>query len=78
MILQRILSVIRFLASRGLAFRGSEDRLGSKHNGNYLGLLELLAEFDPCLKSHIDKYGKRAVDQYHISAKIFAMNLSKF
>lgn len=47
------------MASRGLAFRGSEDRLGSKHNGNYLGLLELLAEYDPCLKSHIDKYGNK-------------------
>lgn len=56
-VLQRVVSVIKFLASRGLAFRGNDEILGSQHNGNYLGILELLAEYDPFLSSHLAKYG---------------------
>jgi hypothetical protein len=54
-ILERIVEVIRFVAERGLAFRGHDEKLGSKSNGNYLGLLELLAKFDPFLSAHIEK-----------------------
>lgn len=54
-LLKRILSVIRFLTSRGLPFRGDNEQFGNSHNGNYLGALELLAEYDPFLKSHIEQ-----------------------
>ena len=57
-VLQRVVSVIRTLAERGLAFRGGDERFGSPHNGNFLGILELIAEFDPFLASHIKQYGK--------------------
>lgn len=42
-ILRRTIAVITFLAERGLAFRGSDEIIGSKHNGNYrtLGILEV-------------------------------------
>lgn len=56
-ILKRILSVIRFLASRGLAFRGEDETLGSEKNGNFLGSLELLSEYDPLLARHLKEYG---------------------
>ncbi|XP_065662667.1 zinc finger MYM-type protein 1-like [Hydra vulgaris] len=52
-ILNRIVAVIRFLAGRGLAFRGHNEVIGSSNNGNYLGILELLTQFDPVLKQHI-------------------------
>lgn len=58
-ILKRILSAIRFLSSRGLPFRGKNELLGNSHNGNYLGTLELLAEWDPLLKSHLENYGNK-------------------
>lgn len=54
-VLQRIISAIKFLATRELAFRGTHERIGEKHNGNYLGLLELISEYDPFLKDHINK-----------------------
>lgn len=37
-------------------FRGDNEVFGSQHNANYLEILELLAESDPFLKSHIGKY----------------------
>ena len=58
-VLERIVAVITFIAERGLAFRGDDEVLGSMHNGNYLGILELLAKFDPFLQEHIKNYGQK-------------------
>ncbi|CAG4963065.1 unnamed protein product [Parnassius apollo] len=58
-VLRRITDTIKFLASRGLAFRGENERFGSSQNGNYLGILELLSEYDPFLKEHINTYGNK-------------------
>ena len=54
-VLARVLSVIKFLSSRGPAFRGSSERVGSPQNGNFLGILELLAEYDTFFAEHIQK-----------------------
>uniref|UniRef100_A0A8C5GFL1 TTF-type domain-containing protein n=1 Tax=Gouania willdenowi TaxID=441366 RepID=A0A8C5GFL1_GOUWI len=58
-VLRRVVAVIKFLSERGLPFRGDDELLGSPHNGNYLGILELLAQFDPFLKEHLQKYGQK-------------------
>ena len=58
-VLRRVVAVIQFLSERGLAFRGDNEVLGSPHNGNYLGILELLSQFDPFLAKHIKKYGNK-------------------
>jgi hypothetical protein len=58
-VLQRVVSVVKFLSSRGLAFRGENENIGSQHNGNYLGVLELIAQYDPFLSSHLAKYGNQ-------------------
>ncbi|XP_067119565.1 zinc finger MYM-type protein 1-like [Centruroides vittatus] len=40
-----------------LAFRGSNELFSECQNGNYIGALEYLAEFDEFLASHIKQYG---------------------
>lgn len=60
-VLKRVVAVIKSLASRGLPFRGHEEKFGSLHNGNYLMLLELIAEFDPFLEEHISKFGNKGI-----------------
>lgn len=50
--LKRIISVIKFLAERGLTFRDSKV-VGSPHNGNYIDLVELIAKFDVFMTQHI-------------------------
>uniref|UniRef100_A0A8C5N011 DUF4371 domain-containing protein n=1 Tax=Leptobrachium leishanense TaxID=445787 RepID=A0A8C5N011_9ANUR len=52
-LVNRLLSVIILLAERGLAFRGDVQNIGSPHNGNYLGILETVSEYDPFLAQHI-------------------------
>jgi hypothetical protein len=56
-VLKRIIAVIKFVASRGLALRGYNQTIGSARNGNYLGITELLSQCDPFLCEHIKKYG---------------------
>ena len=58
-LLERIIEVVKFLAERGLAFRGNDEKIGSHHNGNYLGLLELLAKFDPFMAEHIKAHANK-------------------
>ena len=58
-VLERVVAVIITLAERGLPFRGDEEKFGSPHNGNYLGLLELIAKFDPFLANHIEEFGNK-------------------
>ena len=52
-IFKRILHVVLFLGKRGLPFRGSVEYIGDSRNGDFLGLLELLAKFDSLLCSHL-------------------------
>ena len=59
--MERITAVICTLAERGLPFRGDNERFGSTNNGSYLGLLELVAKFDPFLLAHINRYGKSGI-----------------
>ena len=58
-VFQRTVSVIKFLCVRGLAFRGKDELVGSPHNGNYLGLLELISQHDPFLAEHIRLYANK-------------------
>jgi len=57
MVLTRLVSIIKFLCKRGLALRGDNELIGSRSNENYLGLLELIAEYDEFLKKHIQETG---------------------
>lgn len=69
-ILRRIIDVILFLGERGLAFRGSTQRIGHPDNGNFLGIIELLSHYDPLLREHVTKVaesqakGKRLAVHY--------------
>lgn len=52
-LLERLLNVTLFLASRNLSFRGNTNRLDEPDNGNFLGLVELLAKYDTILHDHL-------------------------
>nr|XP_047132686.1 uncharacterized protein LOC124811345 [Hydra vulgaris] len=56
-VLRRTVGVVKFLAERGLQLCGHEEKIGSVHNGNFMGILELLALYDFFLVTHIDKHG---------------------
>ena len=55
-VLCRVVNVVKLLATHGLAFRGSEEKIGSKTNRNFLGITELISQYDPFLAEHLVKY----------------------
>ena len=58
-VLTRVIDVLVLLAARGLAIRGSDEKIGSVHNGNFLGIIELLSKYDAFLAAHLEKYGNK-------------------
>lgn len=48
-VLHRIVNVTLTLASCNLAFRGHREQIGKTNSGNFLAIIELLAEYDPVL-----------------------------
>ena len=70
-VLRHVIAVIRTLAECGWAFQATEERFGSWQNRNFLGMLELISQFNPFLTGHISKYsnsGKR--NPYYVSKTI--------
>ena len=65
-VLKRFVAVVKFLCERGLPLRGGNEVFGSSQNGNFLGLLELLAQLDDFLADHICRFGNsgRGVPSY--------------
>lgn len=54
-LLERLLDVTLFLASRNIAFRGDNAEFGNTHNGMFLGMIEFVSRYDSILREHVDK-----------------------
>ena len=59
-----------FLGERALAFRGSTQCVGDVHNGNFLGLLELISH-DPILREHVTNVQKSHGKGKHLQAVVY-------
>ena len=54
---KRLVAIVQFHVERNLEFRGTVETVGNEnvHNGNILGLVELLGMFDPAIEEHLQK-----------------------
>ena len=57
-VLKRLIKVLTFLCQRGLALSGDNQVIGSVRNGNYLGILKLLSEYNDFLKQHLQQHAR--------------------
>lgn len=69
-VLERLLSIIQFLAQRNLAFRGSEEKLSNPKNGNFLGIVELISKYDPVLSEHLRRIKNDEIRDHYLGNKI--------
>jgi len=69
-VLKRILSAIFYLAKHGDAFRGSSDVIYTEHNGKFLGLIEMMAKFDPVIQEHVRRIKNNETHDHYLSHQI--------
>ncbi|PWA54786.1 zinc finger MYM-type protein 1 [Artemisia annua] len=69
-VLLRIISVVKFLAKHNLAFRGTNEKLHVESNGNFLGVIEMLEEFDPFIKEHVRRITSDEIHVHYLGHSI--------
>uniref|UniRef100_A0A0L8GEP3 Uncharacterized protein n=1 Tax=Octopus bimaculoides TaxID=37653 RepID=A0A0L8GEP3_OCTBM len=71
-VLKIVVAVIKFLNEMGLAFRGHEKKWGSTtKNGNVLGVIEFIPEFDLFLHEHLEKCKNEKVNITYLSKSVY-------
>ncbi|XP_065650770.1 uncharacterized protein LOC136078881 [Hydra vulgaris] len=52
-ILKRLVCIVQFLGTQGLAFRGTSETVFKENNGNFIKLVESISKFDTVLSEHL-------------------------
>lgn len=66
-VLKRLLCIVQFLGTQGLAFRGTNDTVFKENNGNFLKLVEHISKFDTVLSEHLRRVTSKETNVHYLS-----------
>ncbi|KAL2998994.1 hypothetical protein AAZX31_09G133300 [Glycine max] len=69
-VLHRIIAIVKYLSKNNLAFHGTNEKMYEKGNGNFLSLIEILAEFDPIMQEHVRQIKSNETRNHFLSNTI--------
>ncbi|XP_030405322.1 zinc finger MYM-type protein 1-like [Gopherus evgoodei] len=69
-VLERLLSIVEYLSTNNLAFRGSVEKLFQPQNGNFLGLVQLLGKFDRVMSEHLRRVTENEIQDHYLGPRI--------
>lgn len=69
-VLKRLLCIVQFLGTQGLAFRGTNSTVFKESNGNFLKLVEHISRFDTVLSEHLRRITSKETYVHYLSKDI--------
>jgi hypothetical protein len=68
---ERLLAIIKYVASHNMEVRGNRDGLEQERSGNFLDLIKFTAKFDPVLREHLQHIEDNCVHNHYLGEKTF-------
>lgn len=62
--------MVKGLAKNNMAFSGVKDHIGQDGNGNFSGMIEVIADFDLVMIEHVRRIEKGETHYHYLSNKI--------
>ncbi|XP_026517582.1 uncharacterized protein LOC112121513, partial [Terrapene carolina triunguis] len=69
-VLECLLSIVQYLSTNNLAFRGSVEKLFQLKNGNFLGLVQLLGKCDTVMSEHLQRVTENEIHDHYLGLRI--------
>lgn len=66
-VFKRIILIVKYFVQQNLAFRGKSNILYTPNNGNFLQLVQMIAEFDPTMAGHLRRFMKKESGHHYLS-----------